>query len=520
MSDPIDSAEEKKKAHIGLALFILILLAILITVMFSQRNKDSKYDEFNLAEEIGSSEQGAPLLDLEKLIAPRILGNANASVKISEHSSFTCGGCGLFHQTTFKKIKDEYIDTGKAYLVFDDLPRNVEDVSISAIARCVPEDKYFKFIEFLYFTQKDWIRSPDYLEKIKSDAIIAGVSEAKLAECFNSKELREALAGSAERAYKENGIDRTPTLVINDVHKITGLDPYVQIKALIEEELAKVKIETAIEAPTAAEEETEAEAVTPEAPVIEEIEVIAPVQIPPAIEKPVVEEVLEEEAVTPPAFETLEPEAGEETEAEVPSDAKEEVKDAVKEDEHAVLDIDAAIAPRSIGDENAPLKIREYSSFTCGACKAFHEANFAKVKAEYVDTGKAQLIFDDFPRNGSDITVGAIAKCVPEKAYFKFISLIFNTQSTWMKKSDYADFIKQNAKLTGVNSEFLEECSSNKKIQEGIAVRGQAAYEGLGIDSTPTVIINDERRVIGAVSYEEFKKVLDEELAKVETTEQ
>ncbi|MGH1376858.1 MAG: thioredoxin domain-containing protein [Alphaproteobacteria bacterium] len=181
--------------------------------------------------------------DLVALSTPRILGNPDAPVEISEHSSFTCGACSAFHQGNFKLIKRDFIDTGKAYIVFDDFPRNKFDIEVGALARCVPEQSYFNFIQLMFETQPNWIQSlkqhkeQEFRTYIKQNAMLAGAKNAQ--KCLDSNELHEALAARQKLATKEHDINSTPTLVINNTTVLSGLSPYDQIKNAIEAELQK-----------------------------------------------------------------------------------------------------------------------------------------------------------------------------------------------------------------------------------------------------------------------------------------
>ena len=50
-----------------------------------------------------------------------------------------------------------------------------------------------------------------------------------------------------------------------------------------------------------------------------------------------------------------------------------------------------------LGLDKAEVKIKIFSSLTCPHCADFHIKVLPEIKREYVDTGKAQLIFIDFP---------------------------------------------------------------------------------------------------------------------------
>lgn len=451
MPDPDHTQNEKKHPFTAL-LFSLAVFAVLAGLVFYQKNKVSSeipYDEFNFLEALGFASNSSQF-DLDKVSAPRIIGDVQAPVKIIEYSSFTCGACGLFHKKTFEKIKKDYIDTGKAYLVFNNIPRNVQDVSISTIARCIPEKAYFTFLDLIFETQKEWMESDNPVKQVKEKAVVAGVPSESIDECYNSEKLRKTLVKNAKAALLKFDVKQTPTLVINDTHVVMGLDTYKNIRDVIEEELAKA-------------EEHEPAVIIPDADISN----------------------LADEG----------------------SADDEEVKDG--------LNIEVLVEPRILGNPEAPLKISDYSSYTCDACASFHLDSFDKIKVEYIDTGKAYLVFDDFPRNGTDTAIGSIARCIPDSAYFKFVELVFKSQSTWMKNKDPLNYIKQNAMLTGADPKLIEECAESEALQEALAARGQSVYEELGVNSTPTFIINDEKRLVGNVPYSQFKKALEDELAKI-----
>lgn len=191
---------------------------------------------------------------------------------------------------------------------------------------------------------------------------------------------------------------------------------------------------------------------------------------------------------------------------------------AVKSEEEKVIAVDAQatsamIQPRILGDVNSPLEIREHSSFTCSHCKHFHETNFKNIKQDYIDTGKAHIIFDDFPRNKVDLTAGVIARCVPEKAYFNFVQLLFETQDDWAFGDKYVDYLRQNAKLVGLNDAEIDACLNNKELQEGLAKNAQMAAEQHSVNSTPTLVLNNKKVVPGLLSYDELKAEFEKQLS-------
>jgi protein-disulfide isomerase len=52
---------------------------------------------------------------------------------------------------------------------------------------------------------------------------------------------------------------------------------------------------------------------------------------------------------------------------------------------------------RSMGDPAAPILFEVYSDFSCPACKRLHDFTLPTIIQEYVRTGKAFLVFREFP---------------------------------------------------------------------------------------------------------------------------
>src|SRR5215469_916202 len=85
-----------------------------------------------------------------------ILGNKNAPITIFEYASLTCPHCAVFASDTLPKLQKNWIDTGKAKLIYRDFPLDQSAVIASTIARCFPAERYFPFIETLFQTQHEW----------------------------------------------------------------------------------------------------------------------------------------------------------------------------------------------------------------------------------------------------------------------------------------------------------------------------------------------------------------------------
>ncbi len=172
--------------------------------------------------------------DEEHDFEPRILGNPDAPIKISEHSSLTCGHCGAFHKETFDQLKAEYIDTGKAYLVFNDFPLNLPALHGSMIARCLPKAQFFDFIDFLFKTQNDWAYNQDYLTYLKQNAQLMGLPEAEVVACINNQDLQKKIIDAVSLSKETHNIASTPSFVINDSVVISGNKSMAEFRQVLD----------------------------------------------------------------------------------------------------------------------------------------------------------------------------------------------------------------------------------------------------------------------------------------------
>ncbi|MCE7886121.1 MAG: DsbA family protein [Alphaproteobacteria bacterium PRO2] len=286
-----------------IALFIAIAAAILLAigvVQFISQNKETALKVEGITEQPAEVAEtpteettaAAPVtIDVNAALSDRILGNSSAPVKISEHASFTCGHCGDFHRETFAQLKKEYIDTGKAYLVFSDFPLNAPAVQASMVARCLPQDKYFDFVSLLFEKQQDWAYNPNYLDYLQAEAGKAGLDKDHFQACIQNKELQEGIVNRMKGVQAQWNINSTPSFVINNRNTISGAIPFEEFKKILDAELAGQKSETpapaaaeptATETPAGAEDEATPE--PDEAPAAEET--AAPVEETPAATTP------------------------------------------------------------------------------------------------------------------------------------------------------------------------------------------------------------------------------------------
>jgi protein-disulfide isomerase len=164
---------------------------------------------------------------------------------------------------------------------------------------------------------------------------------------------------------------------------------------------------------------------------------------------------------------------------------------------------------RILGQVEAPITIIEYSSLTCPHCAAFHRDTLPTIKKNWIEPGKARLVYRPFPLDGLALRAAALASCVEGEAYFGFLEALFRGQARWARAKDPTAALAQLARLVGIDQKTFDGCIADKEEMDRILkqkIEGTRAYD---IESTPTFIING-RKVPGALKPEQFEKILAE----------
>jgi protein-disulfide isomerase len=173
----------------------------------------------------------------------RTMGSPNAPLIVIEFGAPSCPVCARFNQDAMPLLKAQYIDTGKVFYIFRVFPINGSvDGAAEGLARCLPKEAYFPFIDQLFRNQKDW--DPEYgitdvHGALQAQARIAGLPPDKADTCMADKANAERINRNAQDAVTRYQINGTPTLVINGAVQQAGNIPWPTLKATLDAFLAK-----------------------------------------------------------------------------------------------------------------------------------------------------------------------------------------------------------------------------------------------------------------------------------------
>ncbi len=181
----------------------------------------------------------APPLPPSKVVASvdddPMKGEKNAKVTIIEFSDFQCPFCARFYTQTLPQLEKEYISTGKAKLVFRDLPLSFHENAQKAAEASECADDQGKFWEYhdKLFDNQGALAVTD-LKKYAADLKL---DQTKFDACLDTgKYTAEVKKDEADAG--SYGLSGTPSFIING-NLLVGAQPFSAFKQIIDAELAK-----------------------------------------------------------------------------------------------------------------------------------------------------------------------------------------------------------------------------------------------------------------------------------------
>jgi len=166
----------------------------------------------------------------------------------------------------------------------------------------------------------------------------------------------------------------------------------------------------------------------------------------------------------------------------------------------------------SLGDKNANITIKVFSSLTCPHCANFHNKIFEKLKVEYIDTKKVKFEHHGFPLDMAALNAEKVLRSVDDgEKSFQFLTEIYKKQDQWAVGSDIKKINEKLKKIGldfGLNAKLIDESIEDKEIEEQILNERINAQKKYNITSTPTIYIN-KKKYEGKHEFKLFKKTLD-----------
>ena len=168
-----------------------------------------------------------------------------------------------------------------------------------------------------------------------------------------------------------------------------------------------------------------------------------------------------------------------------------------------------------LGSESAPITIVEFGDYQCEACYAWFHNTRDTLIDNYVETGKAKLIFVDLPFLGRDSPTAAQASyCAEDQGqYWEYHTMLYTFQDGH-PDSGWADRDRLNsfAFSLDMNIDEFNDCMDSSKYQKRVKANYDEAVKN-DVQSTPTFIIISEdgkkKQFSGAQPYSVFSATIE-----------
>ncbi len=167
-----------------------------------------------------------------------------------------------------------------------------------------------------------------------------------------------------------------------------------------------------------------------------------------------------------------------------------------------------------VGPAESKVTLIEYGDFQCPACKSYYPL-VKELKTTYAD--KVTFQFRNYPlvQIHPNAFVGSRAAEAAGKQgkFFEMHDLLYENQDTWAPTQNPTSFFEQYAQQLGLNVDQFKADMNSAAVADTINADVKAG-QALGANSTPTFVLNGKKIDKNPQSPEEFKKLLDDEIAK------
>jgi protein-disulfide isomerase len=161
----------------------------------------------------------------------------------------------------------------------------------------------------------------------------------------------------------------------------------------------------------------------------------------------------------------------------------------------------------SIGPENAPITIVEFSDYQCPYCRRWHQQVYQPLLNAY--PGKIRFVYRNLPLTSihpDAMSAAEAAMCAGDQgSYWQYHEKLFGSESLG------TNVYLQYAQELGLDTTAFEACITDGRFRSAIQSDSDFAVN-LGVQSTPTFFING-LAIVGAQPLNVFKQVIDKELA-------
>jgi protein-disulfide isomerase len=148
---------------------------------------------------------------------------------------------------------------------------------------------------------------------------------------------------------------------------------------------------------------------------------------------------------------------------------------------------------KSLGAEDAPVVVVEYSDFQCPYCQQFATGPGEQLREEYVEQGQVRFVYRHFAFIGNESLWAAEAsECANEQGRFwDYHDKLFEEQAGENQGAFSQDNLRAFAAKLGLDTEQFDQCLASGRYQDAVQEDIDDARRRR-INSTPSILVNGE----------------------------
>ena len=167
-----------------------------------------------------------------------------------------------------------------------------------------------------------------------------------------------------------------------------------------------------------------------------------------------------------------------------------------------------------IVSQDAEISIVEFGDYQCTFCYKFHQNTLNIIQSDYIDSGKINFVYRDFPLNGSDSILAAEATyCANEQGnYWEYHNMLFENWAGENTGWITINLLTQFAMDLDLNITEFKNCLTNHKYYQKV-IDNENYAKKISINATPSFLIfnNGEIiRIIGAQQLDKFQNAIEQ----------
>ena len=177
--------------------------------------------------------------------------------------------------------------------------------------------------------------------------------------------------------------------------------------------------------------------------------------------------------------------------------------------------VSTALGSPILGNPDAPITIVEFGDYQCHQCHNWFVNTKPMIMRDYIETGKANLVFVDFAFLGKDSPKAAQATyCADDQnKYWEYHDTLYTSQESKIDNGwANTERLKAFAFSLNLDMELFNECLDSDKYSKRIQYNSQQARDN-GVNGTPGFFIigpdYNQKQIGGAQPFSVFKSVLD-----------